>query len=65
MYVVFLKKKTQPYGHAEFLNPNYCIQPRAITHPRMPHSPSFYPTVKIDADPFNWKIHPAKKIMQG
>jgi hypothetical protein len=36
---------------AEFLNPNQCMQPRAITHPKMPHSPDLSPLVKIDADP--------------
>jgi hypothetical protein len=36
---------------AEFLNPNQCIQPKAITHPKMPHSSDLFPLVKIDADP--------------
>jgi len=31
--------KNPAFRHAEFLNPNQCMQPRAITHPKMPHSP--------------------------
>jgi hypothetical protein len=43
--------KNPALRRAEFLNPNQCMQPRAITHPKMPHSPDLFPLVKIDADP--------------
>jgi hypothetical protein len=46
---------------AEFLNPNQCMQPRAITHPKMPHSPDLFPLVKIDADPSTRKYTKQKK----
>ena len=36
---------------AEFLNPNHCMRPGAITQPKLPHSPGPFPAVKIDADP--------------
>ena len=42
-------------SHTEFLNPNHCIQTRAITHLKMPHSQVLYPIIKIDADPSNKK----------
>ena len=40
---------------AEFLSPSRCMQPRAITHPKMPHSLDLYPPAKTDADPSNRK----------
>ena len=46
---------------AEFLNPNRCMRPRAITHPKMPHSPDLYPPVKIDADPLSQEVRQAKE----
>jgi hypothetical protein len=42
---------TPTFRRAEFLNPNRHMQLEAITHPKMPHSPGLYLTVKIDADP--------------
>lgn len=45
----------QPWRHAEFLNPNYCIWPKAITHPKVPPSPGLFPVVKIDVDPSSKK----------
>src|SRR5215475_4490556 len=36
---------------AEFLSPNHCIRQEAITHPKVPHSPSLSPMVETDADP--------------
>src|SRR6267143_5743545 len=46
---------------AEFLNPNRCMRPRAITHPKMLHSPRLYPAVKIDADPLTGKYAQQKQ----
>jgi hypothetical protein len=40
---------------AEFLSPSRCMRPRAITHPKMPHSLNLYPPAKTDADPSNRK----------
>jgi hypothetical protein len=52
---------TRALRRAEFLNPSRCIQPRAITHPKMPHSLSLYPPTKIDADPSNRKYTKQKQ----
>ena len=53
------------FRRAEFLNPNRCMRPMAITHQKMPHSTSLYPTVKIDVDPSTGKYALAKKKKQG
>ena len=45
---------------AEYLNPNRCMRPKAITLPKKPHSKGLYPTVKIDTDPSNRKYTPQK-----
>jgi hypothetical protein len=47
---------------AEFLSPKCCIQLEAITHPRMPHSPNLFPTLKTDADPLTRKYTKQSKV---
>ena len=46
---------------AEFLNPNHCMRAKAITHPKMPHSSTLFPMVKIDADPLTRKYAQQKQ----
>jgi hypothetical protein len=55
--------KNPAFRRAEFLNPNRCMRPWAITHPKMPHSQSLYPTVKIDVDPSNGKCAQQKNLL--
>ena len=53
--------KNPALRRAEFLNPNHCMQPRAITHPKMLHSLNLFPIVKIDADPSTRKYTKQKQ----
>ena len=53
--------RTPTLRRAEFLNPNRCIRPEAITHPEMPHSTGLFPPIKIDADPLTRKYTKQKQ----
>ena len=47
--------RTPALRRAEFLSPNRCIRPRAITHPKMPHSLGLFPPIETDAGPLTGK----------
>jgi hypothetical protein len=52
--------KPVPCGRAEFLNPNHCMRYRAITHPKMPHSPTPLSNDRNWCWPVNQKVHQAE-----
>src|ERR1700692_3150333 len=56
-----VRGKNPALRRAEFLNPNRCMRPEAITHPKMPHSLDLYPPIKIDADPLTRKYAKQKQ----
>ncbi len=39
------------FRHAAFLSPNHHIRPRAITHPKVPHSFGLFLAIKTDVGP--------------
>ena len=46
-----VRGRTPAKRRAANLSPNRCIRPKAITHPKVPHSKGLSPTVKTDAGP--------------
>ena len=50
-----VRGRTPAKRRAAVLSPNHRIQPKAITHPEVPHSKGFFPTVKTDVGPSSRK----------